>query len=81
MTKSVYDPKQMKYRVQFACAHILRRGGDSRTFNTCFEMGDASIVAAHVYRRALRNPALMDALPRYLSVDMCKADYERLFNA
>jgi len=77
--KSVYDPAQIEYRVSFAIAHILRGGGESRLFDTCFEMNDADQVAARIYRRALSNPALMTALPRYLRIDMCRENYECIF--
>lgn len=78
--RNVYDPQQRAYRVDFACRHILRRGGhESRRFDTCFEMGDGDEVAARVYKRALKNPRLMAALPRYLRVDMCLENYNRIF--
>jgi len=79
MKYSVYNPEQMSYRVQFACAFILAGRRDSRLFDTCFEMGDAAKVAARVYRRALKNQRLMESLPRYLSLERVKADYEREF--
>ncbi len=85
--RNVYDKEQQSYRVNFACQTMLnfeKRGGcrfdlnPSRKFDTCFEMGDADIVAAKVYRRALKNPRLMKALPMFLSVDLAKKCYEEL---
>jgi len=81
MKHSVYDPEQMAYRVQFACAFILSARRDSRLFDTCFEMGDGSKVAARIYRRALKNPRLMESMSRYLDVAMCRRDYEKEFPA
>ncbi len=67
-----------QHRVNFVCAYILRGRQTTRTFDGCFEMGDGDMVAAKVYRRALRNPRLMAALPRYLTVDSCREQYVRL---
>ena len=75
MTSKVYDKDARAYRVSFACARILSGGATTRAFDTCFEMGDGNQVAARVYRRALKNPRLMAALPRYLNVGMARADY------
>lgn len=77
--RDVYDPEQRAYRVEFACRHILRGSRITRHFDTCFEMGDSDEVAARVYRRALKNPRLMAALPRYLNVDLCLENYNRVF--
>ncbi len=84
---SVYDKSQQSYRVDFACQTMLnfaKRGGSrsdlnpSRRFDTCFEMDDGDMVAAKVYRRALKNPRLMDVLPMFLSVNSVKKCYEEL---
>lgn len=64
--RDVYDPKQQTYRVDFAAAHILRGGGCTRKFDTCFEMHDGRDVARRLYRRALLSPALAKALPTYV---------------
>ncbi len=77
----VYDPKEQKARVNFVCARILSGAQTTRTFDSCLEMGDGDEVAANVYRRALKNPRLMEALPRYLVVDMCKKSYDTIFGA
>jgi hypothetical protein len=78
-TRNVYDKEQQALRVSFACARILSGGATTRAFDTCFEMGDGNEVAARVYRRALKNPRLMEALPRYLNVDMARRDYFKVF--
>lgn len=72
------DPKEQADRVQFAVNVILRGGNTTRNFDNCFENDDADMVAAKIYRRALKNPALMKAIPRYLVVDQLKECYERL---
>lgn len=77
-SQDVYDPAQRSYRVRFAIATILREGETSRRFDTCFEMGDADQVAARVYKRALGNPRLMELLPKYLNVEMARANYEQI---
>jgi hypothetical protein len=82
---NVYDKKQQGYRVTFVCAHILRAAKEgrfidtSRTFDSCFEMGDGDAVAARVYHRALGNPRLMQWLPKYLAVDTARNAYAREF--
>ena len=81
MKYSVYDAAQTGYRVKFACAFILAGRRDSRLFDTCFEMGDGSKVSARIYRRALKNPRLMESMSRYLDVARCRRDYEKEFLA
>lgn len=83
---NVYDEKQQSYRVNFACLTMLNYAksrqcsspNPSRKFDTCFEMGeaDANMVAAKVYRRALKNPLLMEVLPKFINVEMAKRNYE-----
>lgn len=74
--RDVYDPKQQDYRVEFAVRVILSGTNTTRRFDTCFEMNDGKQVAARIYRRALKNPRLMAALPKYLNIEMCREDYE-----
>jgi len=68
-----------KKRVNFACAVILSGRNTTRKFDSCFEDGDANQVGAGVYRRALKNPKIMDSLSRYCDVAMCKEDYAQYF--
>lgn len=72
------DSSKTSYRVNFACQRILSGRQTTRSFDNCFENDDAHIVGGKVYARALKNPKLMDALPRYLDADMCKADHLKL---
>ena len=62
-------------RVNLACRKILSGGQTTRAFDSCFENDDAHAVGAGVYARALKNPKIMEALPRYLDLNMCKNDY------
>lgn len=83
---NVYDKNQQSYRVNFACQTMLNYAksknpyspNTSRKFDTCFEMGsvDAAMVAAKVYRRALKNPLLMEVLHKFINVEMAKRNYE-----
>jgi len=81
MIRNVYDPKQQAYRVEFAINVILRGANTTRRFDACFEMDDSDGVAARVYRRALKNPRLMAALPRYLNLERCLESYEKVYGA
>lgn len=77
--RDVYDPKQQSYRVDFACSVILSGREITRKFDTCFEMGDGDEVCARIYRRALKNPRLMAALPKYLRVESCREQCAKHF--
>lgn len=88
MRNSVYDPDARSYRVNFACTTMLafarthKYGGHpkpTRKFDTCFEMDDSDEVVARVYRRALKNPKLMEVLPLFLNLDRLKESYEKVF--
>lgn len=81
MKRDVYDINQRAYRVEFACRVILAGRSTSRKFDTCFEMGDGNEVAAAIYRRALKNPTLMEALPRYINVELAKQNYAQIYQA
>lgn len=75
----VYDKDQIAYRVKFA-VDVMRRGGSTtRTFDTCFEMGDGDEVAANIYARALKNPKLMEAFPKYLDLESAKRAHAKVF--
>jgi hypothetical protein len=65
-------------RVNFAVRVILRGGNTTRNFDGCFENDDSTQVAAGVYRRALKNPRLMQALPRYLDLESCRDSYNKV---
>ena len=73
---SVYDSENFSGRVSFACAHIARRGGDTRHFDTCFEMYDGTAVAIGVYRRSLKNPKIAANIWKYLGRDIVMAEVE-----
>jgi hypothetical protein len=77
--RGIYDSKEQRDRVDFACRVILSGAETTRNFDGCFENDDNRQVAAHVYRRALKNPKLMAALPRYLDVELCQRDYEKFY--
>lgn len=65
---SVYDKEAFAERVSLAARCIASgKGLDSRSFDTCFEMNDGDAVAAALYRRAKKNPALRVALFKRLS--------------
>lgn len=73
---SVYDSDNFSGRVSFACAHIARRGGDTRHFDTCFEMHDGTAVAISVYRRSLKKPKIAANIWRYLNQDLTLREVE-----
>ena len=54
---SVYDRGAFMERVNYA-AQCLVRGTNSRTMDTCFEMGDGDLVVTALVRRSRRNPKL-----------------------
>lgn len=61
----VYDPKQRAYRIQYAQQCIMRgMESTTRTFDTCFEMGDGHEVALALLRRGLKNEKLREAMYR-----------------
>lgn len=67
---SVYRSDNFKGRVDLAAAYISGNRKTSRTFDTCFEMYDGRVVAAALYRRALKNPKLAQNMPRYLDMSL-----------
>jgi len=58
-----------KDRVNYAISFITRSGQCSRKFDTCFEMGDGSIVTAEIVRRSKKNARLANNLSKYLDKD------------
>lgn len=78
MKRDVYDPAQQSYRVQFAIAVMKRGGQTTRTFDTCFEMGDENEVAARIYARALKDAPLFAALPNYLNLNFVRESYHKV---
>lgn len=58
-----------KDRVNYAISVITRNGQCSRKFDTCFEMGDGSVVTAEIVRRSKKNTRLANNLPKYLGKD------------
>lgn len=73
--------QSIKTDVNFVCATILSGRNTSRRFDSCFENGTErnKLVAASVYKRALKNNNIMAALDRYLDVQMCKSDYLSIY--
>lgn len=71
--RDVYDPKQFEYRVAFAASYISRGSpsglGGTRSFDTCFEMGDADYVAAALFRRIEKDPSSKLAQNIWLYID------------
>lgn len=75
---SVYDPANFKGRVDLAAAYISKSRRTNRTFDTCFEMGDADAVVMALVRRATARPQgrLAHNLSRYIaqtSIDRARA--------
>jgi len=77
---SVYDPENFQGRVNLAAQYILRGSQTTRHFDACFEMADGDAVVAALYRRALKNPNLMEKMPKYLSMDSVKGIADSLAN-
>jgi hypothetical protein len=75
---SVYDDDNFAGRVSYAATVIARKGGQTRHFDTCFEMYDGVEVAVTVYRRPLRNPKLAANIWIYLGKDMVTRNAEDL---
>ena len=53
-------------RINFVCSYISQGRQTTRTFDTCFEMGDGDAVYSGVMRRAEKNPKLAANVGRYL---------------
>jgi hypothetical protein len=53
-------------RINFAVSYIVQGRQTTRTFDTCFEMGDGDAVYAGIMRRAAKNPKLAANVGRYL---------------
>lgn len=75
---SVYDNDNFAGRVNYAAIVIARKGGQTRHFDTCFEMYDGMEVAVAVYRRSLKNPKLAANIWTYLGRDMVMSNVETL---
>lgn len=75
---SVYDNDNFAGRVAYAATVIARKGGQTRHFDTCFEMCDGMEVAVAVYRRSLKNPKLAANMWTYLGRDMVLRNVETL---
>ena len=65
-------------RINTVCAFILSGRKATRRFDSCLENDDNKMVAAGIYRRALKNPKIMEKMPQYLVVALVKADYDDL---
>lgn len=72
---SVYDENNFIGRVNYAASVISRKGGNTRHFDTCFEMYDGDAVAAALYRRSLKNERLAINMPRYVNMDLVLQNY------
>ncbi|SMC08090.1 hypothetical protein SAMN00768000_3643 [Sulfobacillus thermosulfidooxidans DSM 9293] len=65
----VTDPAQFRYRVAYAARCLMHGRTHTRTFDTCFEMGDGAEVVAALMHRAARNPRLLHAIHQWLTPD------------
>jgi hypothetical protein len=63
----INDPENFTGRVNYAALVIANRRGTTRTFDGCFENNDGDAVCAALVRRAQKNPALRENLPRYIN--------------
>lgn len=77
MNKTIYGNAQD--RINYACLIIAKNSTSNRSFDNCFEMGDAKLVAAGVYKRALKNQKIMANLHNYLNIELCKIDYQNIY--
>lgn len=68
-----------KDRENYLCAAMLRGSKTNRNFDNCLENNDADLVAANVWKRALRNPRLMAVLPKYLCMVAVPNSYRRIY--
>jgi hypothetical protein len=76
MTSAVYQSDNFDGRVNLAANYISQGRNTSRTFDSCFEMGDGSAVALALVARARAKPdgRLSQNLWRYLSKDVVDCD-------
>ena len=77
---SVYDDDNFSGRVNLAANYMIKGYSTTRHFDTCFEMYDGDVVACALYRRALKNPKLADAIPKYLNQSMREETLARYSN-
>jgi len=63
----VYDPAAFRYRVDYAARCLIQGRTHTRTFDSCFEMGDGDEVVAALMQRALHNPRLDQAIRQWLT--------------
>jgi len=80
MTPAVYQSDNFAGRVNLAASYISKGRNTSRTFDTCFEMGDGDAVATALVRRAKKNPGgkLALNLYRYISKHSATEAAEKL---
>lgn len=64
-------------RINFACAYMLAGRQTTRRFDSCLENDDNHYVAAGIWKRALKNPKIMSAMPRYFVVELMQEDYNK----
>lgn len=53
---SVYNSDNFAGRVALAASYIAKNRSGTRTFDTCFEMGDGDAVVVALYRRTQKRP-------------------------
>lgn len=63
MKNIVYQREAFEARVSYA-AKCFMLGISSRSFDTCFEMGDGDLVVTALVRRAMKNPRLKEKIGR-----------------
>lgn len=61
MKNIVYEREAFEARVNYA-AKCFMLGISSRSFDTCFGMGDGDLVVAALVRRAMKNPRLKEKI-------------------
>lgn len=76
MTSAVYQSDNFDGRVNLAANYISQGRDTTRTFDSCFEMGDGSAVALALVARAQAKPEgrLSQNLWRYLSKEVVDGD-------
>lgn len=69
-------PDNFAGRVNYAAAVIANKRTPTRSFDNCFENYDGDAVAAALMRRAERNQRLRENMPKYISMDLARKNFE-----
>ena len=65
----IYTIEGFSERVNYASKVIACGGYQSRSLDTCLEMGDGNYVATAIYRRSLKNEKIASNIWKYLDKD------------